>query len=144
MRMSSKMSTKMMMSQTYTATELYSPVFSGYLLQYSIINFMNSTVLDENYGINYVAFEVLTAMTMKIFFWDITPCGLVEVRQHFGGTGCLHFQGRRTSRARSRRQAEFATQRHIPEDSFLHSRRRENLIRIGHVGFFIDKYKEGF
>jgi hypothetical protein len=24
--------------------------------------------------------------------WDVTPCSLVDMHQHFGGTGCLHLQ----------------------------------------------------
>jgi hypothetical protein len=34
---------------------------------------------------------------------DMTPCTLVEVFRHFGGTNCLHFQGRRESQASKKR-----------------------------------------
>jgi hypothetical protein len=46
------------------------------------------------------------SMTMKsIIFWDVTPLSLVEVYQRYGGTYCLHLQGRRVCSA-SRQQAE--------------------------------------
>jgi hypothetical protein len=32
-------------------------------------------------------------------FWDITPCSPFKANRRFGGTYCLHFQGRRISRA---------------------------------------------
>jgi hypothetical protein len=34
-------------------------------------------------------------------FWDITPCSLLKVKWCFGGTCCLHLQGRRISQARN-------------------------------------------
>jgi hypothetical protein len=47
-------------------------------------------------------FEVLTAVVMKSStFRDITPCSPVIVNRRFGGTCCLHLQGRRISQARS-------------------------------------------
>jgi hypothetical protein len=40
-------------------------------------------------------FEVLTAMKMSILniLPGITPCGLVDRHQRFGGTYCCHLQG---------------------------------------------------
>jgi hypothetical protein len=38
-------------------------------------------------------------------FWDITPCSPLKVNRRLGGTCCLHFQGRRISRARNEREA---------------------------------------
>jgi hypothetical protein len=39
-----------------------------------------------NMAMNYVRFEVFTAVTMKNgVFWDVTPCGSCENRR-FGGT----------------------------------------------------------
>jgi hypothetical protein len=29
------------------------------------------------------------------FFWDMTPCSLVDIYQHFGRTYCLHLQSRK-------------------------------------------------
>jgi hypothetical protein len=35
------------------------------------------------------------AVNMKsATFWDVTPCHLVEVHTRFGGTCCLHLQGK--------------------------------------------------
>jgi hypothetical protein len=43
----------------------------------------------------YARFQVLRAVNMKITaFWDVTPCSLVEMYCHFGGTSCLHLWGR--------------------------------------------------
>jgi hypothetical protein len=50
---------------------------------------------------------------MKIaVFWVVAPCSLVEVYQRFRGPCCLHHQG---------------DDRPKPEDSSLHTHRRENL-----------------
>jgi hypothetical protein len=44
---------------------------------------------------NFVRFEVFTAVTMKkAVFWDVAPCRY-GVNRRFGGTYCLHLQGRR-------------------------------------------------
>jgi hypothetical protein len=43
-----------------------------------------------------VEFEVLTPVVMKsTIFWDITPRSPLRVNRRFGGTYCLHLQGRR-------------------------------------------------
>jgi hypothetical protein len=34
-------------------------------------------------------------------YWDVMPCGLVEVHQYFRKTQCLHQQGERSSQARN-------------------------------------------
>jgi hypothetical protein len=53
----------------------------------------------------YVGFEVLTAVVMKSsIFWDITPCSLLKVNRGFGGTYRHHLQGRRISLARNQRE----------------------------------------
>jgi hypothetical protein len=57
--------------------------------------------------------QTRTFLKMDVF-WDVAPYSLVEVNRHFGGTSCLHHQGE-------------TTWRNIPEDSQLHTRRRENL-----------------
>jgi hypothetical protein len=38
----------------------------------------------------FVRFQVLTAASMKIAFWDIASCSLVEVDRRFRDAYCLH------------------------------------------------------
>jgi hypothetical protein len=48
--------------------------------------------------LNYVGFEVLTAVVMKsTIFWDITRCTPLSVNRRFGGTYRLRLQGRRNA-----------------------------------------------
>jgi len=43
----------------------------------------------------YVKFEVLPVVKIWVmFFWDVTPCSLVERSKCFVRTGCLHLHGR--------------------------------------------------
>jgi hypothetical protein len=42
---------------------------------------------------------------MIYIFWDKTPCSPLKVNRRFGGTCCLHLQGRRISQPRNRREA---------------------------------------
>jgi hypothetical protein len=52
----------------------------------------------------HVGFEVLTAAVVKSCkFWDITPCGPLKINKYFGGTCCVHLQGRRKSQARNQK-----------------------------------------
>jgi hypothetical protein len=37
-------------------------------------------------------------------FWDMTPCSPLKVNRRFGGTCCLHLQGRIINRARNQRE----------------------------------------
>jgi hypothetical protein len=54
-------------------------------------------------------------------FWVVVPCSLVEVYRRFTGAYCFHNQGDPPVNA-------YQTIRHNnPEDSHLHTRRRENL-----------------
>jgi hypothetical protein len=55
-------------------------------------------------------------------FWVVAPCSLVEVYKRFGGPCCLHHQGDRTL-------VNFyqTTRCYNPEDSHLHTHRRESL-----------------
>jgi hypothetical protein len=51
-------------------------------------------------------------------FWDVAPCSMMEIDRRFRGAYCLHHlddESYQTGR------------RNIPEDSHLHTRRRENL-----------------
>jgi hypothetical protein len=73
-------------------------------------------------------------------FWNMMPCGSCKM-QHFRGAFHLHHQGRKIQQARnisSNEQLKHtakkvwffltrATQRHIPEESILHSYHCENL-----------------
>jgi hypothetical protein len=50
----------------------------------------------------FVRFEVFTAVVMKsIIFWDVTPRSLLSCNRRFGGTYCLHLQGRRNNLAKT-------------------------------------------
>jgi hypothetical protein len=76
-------------------------------------------------------------------FWVVTPCSLLRCNRCFGGTYCLHLQGRRkfqqepASKQVASRSAicssetsvacQQTTRRHIPEDDSLHNHRCENL-----------------
>jgi hypothetical protein len=53
---------------------------------YSVINVYNLNMYLANHKkpVNWVRFHVLTAESMKMaVFWDISPCSLVQVHQHF-------------------------------------------------------------
>jgi hypothetical protein len=64
-------------------------------------------------------------------FWDIAPCSLVETDRRFRGAYCLHYQNDEMMEAvrTSQKTINFyqTTRRNIPEDSHIHTRRRENL-----------------
>jgi hypothetical protein len=55
-------------------------------------------------------------------FWDTAPCNLVVVARHFVA---LMMEAVRTSEALV--YSNKTTRHNIPEDSYLHTRRRENL-----------------
>jgi hypothetical protein len=55
-------------------------------------------------------------------FWDVLPCSQFDVDRRFIGAYCLHRQGDCRSV-----DVELRTRQYIPEDSELHTRRRENL-----------------
>jgi hypothetical protein len=66
-------------------------------------------------------------------FWDVAPCSHAEVDQRFRGAYCLHHQDDEALMMESVRTSEtsvnfnMTTRRYIPEDSKLHTRRRENV-----------------
>jgi hypothetical protein len=70
----------------------------------------------------FVRSEVFTAMNMKnAIFWGVAQCRSC-VNWHFGGTYCLHLQGKKNPWARNRCEqvaAVWPTQRHIPQDGIL-------------------------
>jgi hypothetical protein len=57
--------------------------------------------------INFVGFEVLTAVTMKsAALWDLTPQSPIEINQRFRETYCLLLQGRKRKKQEiSKKQA---------------------------------------
>jgi hypothetical protein len=51
-------------------------------------------------------FKIKTALFLiSTIFWDIMLCSPLKVNRHFGGTYCLHIQGRRISQARNQRES---------------------------------------
>jgi hypothetical protein len=65
-------------------------------------------------------------------FWDILPCSHLDVYRRFRGACFLHLPGDELQMEAARTSEtsvdiEFRTQQYIPEDSELHTRRRENL-----------------
>jgi hypothetical protein len=61
-------------------------------------------------------------------FLDVSPCSHTEIGRRFRGAYCLHHLPDYVVR-NSETSVNFnvTTQRYIPEDSKLHTRRRENL-----------------
>jgi hypothetical protein len=75
-------------------------------------------------------------MSMKIaVFWDVAPYSLVQISRRFRGAGCLHDQDvsihplMLEAAGTSETSVNFyqTTRSNNPEDSHLHTRRRENL-----------------
>jgi hypothetical protein len=55
-----------------------------------------TVVQDEQ--IDYLSFQVHIAVSMNmVVVWDVEPCSLVEVYQHFRGVCCSHHQGDESS-----------------------------------------------
>jgi hypothetical protein len=63
---------------------------------------------------------------MTVFF-DVAPCSLVEVYRRFNGACCLQQMMEAAGTSDTSVNYYQATRRKIPEDSHLHSRRRQNL-----------------
>jgi hypothetical protein len=64
--------------------------------------------------------------TMKMaVFWYGAPCNLAEVYRRFRSACCLQHQAASTSEKSVNYYQN--TRRNVPEDSHLHTRRRENL-----------------
>jgi hypothetical protein len=72
-----------------------------------------------------------TGLIHMTVFWDDSSCSLVEVYQRFRGACCLCHPGALMMEAASTSETLVnfyqTTGRIIPEDSYLHARRRQNL-----------------
>jgi hypothetical protein len=72
-----------------------------------------------------------TVLAKMAVFWVVAPCSLVEIYQRFRGPCCLHHQGDRSYEAARTPETLVnfyqTSRRYIPEDSHLHTHRRENL-----------------
>jgi hypothetical protein len=78
-------------------------------------------------------------MLKMAVFWVVAPCRLVEVYRRFRDASCLYHQGddrpasiialMMEAASTSETSVNFyqTTRRYNPEDSHLHTRRRENL-----------------
>jgi hypothetical protein len=70
-------------------------------------------------------------VAMKIIIiCDITPCSLLSFNRRFGGTYCLHLQGRRnkfSKKPATSVETQRTIWRHIPEDDTLHNYHCGNL-----------------
>lgn len=62
------------------------------------------------------------SLAWKLFFWDVTPCDLLDRYQRFGGTLWLHIKG-----GRKREQVPQIIRPQIQEDTNLLIHSRENL-----------------
>jgi hypothetical protein len=72
--------------------------------------------------------KYLPSVKMTVF-WDVAPCSLVELYRHFRGADLMM-----EAASASETSVNFyqTTRRNIPEDSHLHTPRRENL-KFHHV-----------
>jgi hypothetical protein len=65
------------------------------------------------------------------YFWHVTPCSLIDIGRRFRGAYCLHHQDDEMMETVSSSETSVniyqTTRCSIPEDSRLHTRRRENL-----------------
>jgi hypothetical protein len=66
-------------------------------------------------------------------FWEVAPCSLVQIYRRFRGTYCLHHQGPDDEALNTFEMSVLfyqTTRPNFPEESYLNSRRRENLKSI--------------
>jgi hypothetical protein len=79
---------------------------------------------------SYCGISCSKAVTVKTtVFWDMMPCSLVDMCQHFGGTCCLNPQNISLTFMSTYQ----ATQCHIPEDSNRHSATLSGSSRLDFV-----------
>jgi hypothetical protein len=76
-----------------------------------------------------------------IFFWDIAPCSLLEFDLHFRGAYCLPSSWQFSETSTKFYQAVL---RNIPEESHVHTRRRENLKSHIFRPFFVPEETVGY
>jgi hypothetical protein len=69
--------------------------------------------------VNIVRFQVLILAAMKIAVWDVVPCRVVEIEQHFRGDDIPVME----AVSASEMSVSFyqTTQHNIPEESHCHS-----------------------
>jgi hypothetical protein len=72
-----------------------------------IINVALKELDTERLTVNcMIGFEALTALVMKSsIFWNKTLCSSLKLSRRFGGTYCLHLQGRRIYQTREQCEA---------------------------------------
>jgi hypothetical protein len=88
----------------------------------------NPLALRSSAEKKYVGFEVFTAVTMKnAIFWGVAPCRCGRLNRLFGGSYCLHLQGRKI------RERRISVSSHTPEDGIL---QRKNTLELG---LFLEK-----
>jgi hypothetical protein len=58
-------------------------------------------------------------------FWDVVPCSLVDINQHFIGAYCLHHDV--ISSSETSVNTYQTTWHNTPQDSHIHTHHRENL-----------------
>jgi hypothetical protein len=71
--------------------------------------------------------RVYTILLMKSsIFWDITSCSPLNVNWRFGGTCCLHLQGRRISQARNQRESRWQAEQSACRNFGLYRKQERN------------------
>jgi hypothetical protein len=68
-------------------------------------------------------------------FWDVTPCSLVEIFLRFGGTYCLHRQGRKVSQTSNKLAC------YLLHACFAFDDEDKGSALLGEVGVFLPDYK---
>jgi hypothetical protein len=79
-------------------------------------------------------------------FWVVAPCSLVEVYRRFTGACCLRYQGPDDEGSTYETSVNFyqTTRRNNPEDSHLHTGRRENLKSQKTILFTVLSYTQDY
>jgi hypothetical protein len=113
----------------YQTTRFNNPEHS-HLHTHHCENLKSQFLLHLCSGINRKTACSLGSVRMAVF-WVVAPCSLVEVHLRFRGPCCLHHQGTLMMEAArfSETLVNFyqTTRSYNPQDSYLHTHRRENL-----------------